>query len=63
MTPEGIAQLQQAVAEAVAAAKVAESAAEAAKETAQADIGIAKTSIDGVAVTAGPLIAGLRLQF
>ena len=63
MSPEGIALLQQAATEAVDVANVAESAAEAAKETAQADIILAKTSIDGVAATAGPLIAELRLLF
>ncbi len=59
MTPEGIAQLQQAAVAAEIAAQ-AESAAVAAKETAQADIEIAKTSIDGVAATSATLIAELR---
>ena len=60
MTPEGIAQLQQAAVAAEIVAKTAESAAVTAVETAQADIGTAKTSIDGVAVTSVPLIASLK---
>ena len=51
MTPEGIAQLQQASAEAATAADVLESAAENAVETAQIDVNAAKTAIDEVSAT------------
>ena len=63
MTPEGIAELELAVAAAEIEAQAAESAEVTALETARADIGIAKTSIDEVAATSALLIANLRAFF